>query len=908
MPNYKHIINILLILSMLLISCEEKMEAPPVKVSFYDGDMHLGTITVQAGAESRLIANPTKEDFDFIGWELNGELIPKTDEYFIFPQSETSFRLNAVWQQKKISIVFYSDGNEYERIDNYTPNEEIAMPAIPDKHGYIFSGWLLDGSLISPEEEIICHEYRENGYRYDAKWEAKEMTAIFINDGEIYKSVVVKADDELTLPEPPEKHGYSFSGWLLDDEPLDCASPLLLPYKQEGYEIHASYRKKPMTLTFCSEGVIYVTYTDVLADEPFIFPSPERHGFELTGWMLGEEFYDISDPDLKPSLLYNESGYIFDAVWERKKMTIRLFTKEGSYRTLVDSFDVVEDEEYEIPDFSKPGYIVTWCDDFTKEPLDITNNKHSSKYKEGGYDYLGTFEAYLEVSNEGLVKKGPAIGRITDLEIPSKIGIVEVTGIENFGFNNCTTITSVTVPSFISDIPYHAFAGCSSLESVVVENGPNSIGDYAFVDCGKLKSVTIANSVQQIKEAAFKNCLNLEKVSLSGDIRAFVYALDDKIFPQDASFTLIINAGSEALTSELGAEVKNSVHSLILPDSLLAIEESAFEDSTKLNEVTFGSNLESIGERAFKNCSISSIELPDGLVDIGEMAFYRCNIDELELKSLASMGDSAFKLCTKLESVVLPDNLFSVPTSAFEECTSLKSLSLGKNVEEIGTNAFKNCSELDAIILPGTTKKIGNFAFSNLDSIKSLTIPASLTELGDQAFSGCDMLETIRIEDGEMLEIGNSSFTKCTSLSDVYIGKGVTALDNFSFASCSQLRHVTIAESVSEISSSAFDGCGNIALDFTEGTEVVKSAISAFKDSITSVLIPNSVTAIEEKAFRACSALKEIIIPESVKTIGENAFALCDLLENIYIKNTENSITGEKWGAVNATVEWDYID
>ena len=107
MPNYKHIIKltvILLILSMLLISCEEKMEAPPVEVSFYDGDMHLGTITVQAGAESRLIANPTKEAFDFMGWELNGELIPKTHEYYIFPSSDTSFRLNAVWQQKKISL------------------------------------------------------------------------------------------------------------------------------------------------------------------------------------------------------------------------------------------------------------------------------------------------------------------------------------------------------------------------------------------------------------------------------------------------------------------------------------------------------------------------------------------------------------------------------------------------------------------------------------------------------------------------------------------------------------------------------------------------------------------------------------------------------------------------------------
>ena len=81
----------------------------------------------------------------------------------------------------------------------------------------------------------------------------------------------------------------------------------------------------------------------------------------------------------------------------------------------------------------------------------------------------------------------------------------------------------------------------------------------------------------------------------------------------------------------------------------------------------------------------------------------------------------------------------------------------GKIVTTIGKYAFKDCSSLKRITIPNSVTTIGDDAFENCDSLTSITIPDSVTTIGDYTFSGCDSLTSITIPDS-VISIGDGAF------------------------------------------------------------------------------------------------------------------------------------------------------
>jgi hypothetical protein len=90
--------------------------------------------------------------------------------------------------------------------------------------------------------------------------------------------------------------------------------------------------------------------------------------------------------------------------------------------------------------------------------------------------------------------------------------------IPNNAFDNCTTLTNVTMPGRVNGIGNSAFVNCTSLESVTIGSNVNSIGNDAFSNCSSLESVTIPSSVQGINNAAFARCNSLNSVTFQGTI------------------------------------------------------------------------------------------------------------------------------------------------------------------------------------------------------------------------------------------------------------------------------------------------------------------------------------------------------------------------------------------------------
>lgn len=101
---------------------------------------------------------------------------------------------------------------------------------------------------------------------------------------------------------------------------------------------------------------------------------------------------------------------------------------------------------------------------------------------------------------------------LTSVFIPSS-----VTDIGAWAFSGCTGLTKVVIPNSVSHIGNNAFSGCTSLASITIPNSVEDIGAYAFFGCQSLASITIPASVQTIDKQAFNNCTALTELTIEGN-------------------------------------------------------------------------------------------------------------------------------------------------------------------------------------------------------------------------------------------------------------------------------------------------------------------------------------------------------------------------------------------------------
>lgn len=276
----------------------------------------------------------------------------------------------------------------------------------------------------------------------------------------------------------------------------------------------------------------------------------------------------------------------------------------------------------------------------------------------------------------------------------------------------CRMITEITIPSFVEVIEPNTFLDCYSLKKIDIPSSVKEIGYNAFKGCSSLKQITIPSSLLQYGGGIFQGCRSLENI----DIRCSFTIVLDSMFYGCSSLKQITISESVSEICNKAFCYCSSLQQISIPKYVKRIGENAFDGCYSLKHVSFSSSsfLKIIDKCAFRDCSsLIDVKLPDSVSYIGDYAFSRCkSLIEISLPlTLSYIQAYAFSGCKSLENIEIPPLIKKINFGLFKGCLSLKNVIIPPSVIEIEASSFKNCPFLKKEMFPSTVAYIDEFVF-----------------------------------------------------------------------------------------------------------------------------------------------------------------------------------------------------
>lgn len=347
-----------------------------------------------------------------------------------------------------------------------------------------------------------------------------------------------------------------------------------------------------------------------------------------------------------------------------------------------------------------------------------------------------------------------------------------------------------------------------------------------------------------------------------------------------ATFNFELTVDKDAYTLKSFSTSNCHSSSVVIPDTynglpVTAIGKEALRDKG-LRNVVIPSSVIAIEESAFANNDIANLAIPGNVKRIGKGAFQYSTIDSLSLgEGITTIEDAAFAHDT-IASVTLPASLASLGVGVFKEDASLLSFNVAEGNTSFSVNSDHRC------LLSADGKILYAFAPYKREAYE---FPTGIETVLAETFLGWSAATSVTFQNG-LKTIGNYACAGLTSLSSVSFGNTLTTIEDNAFNGCKKLVLGTLPKSLITIGAAAFYGNEtNTSLTFETGSYLDSIGNEAFKANIalTSVTLPDLLNRIGDYAFQGDKALTNLIIPENslLTHIGTDAFRNCSAIAEI---------------------------
>ena len=472
-------------------------------------------------------------------------------------------------------------------------------------------------------------------------------------------------------------------------------------------------------------------------------------------------------------------------------------------------------------------------------------------------------------------------------------------GVKSIGvgiFQNCESITNFTIPASISVIPSCAFDR-TKLNNITFTSGGSSItdiGDFAFNQT-EFTEFTFPKNTGYIASGVLKNCPNLERVyaydngparmetsafagsnnfhslktlDASGNVLAECNDDDTVYFPSTIRRT--DNGGGHQFENTL---VKHAV----INANINSIGSYMFKDCALLEDVTFknGCILRTVDEGAFENCvKLEEVIFPKLVKTIGVGTFLNCSsLKDVELPDSEQWTDQDLRVVTKKGSI-LPSYYTTIKENLFEGCTSLENVTIPRSVTKISDYSFKNCSSLKSLFIPSSVSSISNGAFEGCDNLylalEASSVPGGFASNWNSGLKGYSFAAHEILENEDYvyaLNKDNATLTivdykgenipETLTIPSEIGGKKVTCIKENFLNGNEEVKNVVLPNSITSVGKGAFEICPNLVYSKVEnGFKYLKSASNDYAALVESATFenPEEATFIINKNVRCAKA------------------------------------------------------
>ena len=166
------------------------------------------------------LPTPTRNGYEFVGW--TGERITTPQTSVKIPKGSTGNKAyTANWKVIRYTITLVTNGGAVIASIRYTVEDSVTLPIPPDRPGYEFSGWTLDGSGQFPSTPMIIPKGSTGDRIYKAEWRVATYTITYVSHGKAYNWVQYTINNQVYFGTPEEDPsyylpGYTFVGWKID--------------------------------------------------------------------------------------------------------------------------------------------------------------------------------------------------------------------------------------------------------------------------------------------------------------------------------------------------------------------------------------------------------------------------------------------------------------------------------------------------------------------------------------------------------------------------------------------------------------------------------------------------------------------------------------------------------------------